>query len=365
MFFIFLLACISYVSYLLYRNRRGTFSTCEDSYQHRRKQSNHRQSDIIAVIQYQSEPVSKLDLQQKLSKVERDLVDCSSPESHLDPENMFTSLDEFRNCETYNMKGYLDYQSKKFVYYINHEFIGGSKLAHSFQIVNKTPQKLLFYRTRWWYAFAALKLWWNRDKIPQVPSTQLLPLYQTDVQVRRYVKTYTIDKCTSLKATILCNVLRDIHSALKLQRPLVCYLPIAFYPSKTVNNNIGLMWLTFDPDADTVQTVADRLNANMYQVLATNFLLYYNMLGTEKGSQTRKAVDAVVTMIFTEEEENIVKSWTFQSVSEYPVYAAVSPVIDQKQKLVHITQTLTVSTPRFDFFGIPQYTPQTRDFYLI
>lgn len=345
---------------------RSRFVTCEDRYQNSRKLHNQTQSDIIATIEYETEPLSKYELQRKLIRVERELAAVSSPESHPDPENMFTDESRFRSCREYNMKGFLDYTNKKFVYFINHEWIGGSKLAHSFQVANKSPQKCLFYKTRWWYVFPALKLWWNRHQIPKVAGRDALSLCTHENDVRRWVKTYTIAKCTSLKGTLLYNVLKDVHAALHLQRPLVCYLPIAFFPSPTVNNNIGLMWLTFDPEVDTVETLAKALKENLYEVLATNFLLYYNLLGGNgQGTRTRKAVDAVVTMIFSEDEENIVKSWTYKNVSEYPVYVAVSPILDHKRKQVYITQTLTVSTPQFDDSALVDYTPRSRAYYMI
>lgn len=353
----------------MWTRRRSAFVTCEDNYQNSRKVHNHTQSDIIATIEYEYEPVSKYELQRKLIQVDRQLAAISSPESHPDPENMFTDVGQFRECREYNTKGYLDYPNKKFVYFINHEWIGGSKLAHSFQVVNKSRQKLLFYKTRWWYVLPALKLWWNREKIPKVGAHQALPLCTQEEDVRRLVKTYTMDKCQSLKATILYSVLKDVHTALHLQRPLVCYLPIAFYPSPTVNNNIGLMWLTFDPAVDTVATLAEALKANVYQVLGTNFLLYYNLVGGrgngQVGTATRKAVDAVVTMIFSEDEENIIKSWTYKNVPEYPVYVAVSPILDNKRKKVYITQTLTVSTPAFDESLVGDYTPRSREYYML
>ena len=152
--------------------------------------------------------------------------------------------------------------------------------------------------------------------------------------------TYELDKRKnqSLKSTLIVNVLKDIHSGLGLDRPLVCYLPIAFHPTPNVNNNIGLMWLTFDPTCDTVQTVEKRMRDNMYHVLGSNFALFYNLIGHGKGKSTRRDVDVVLTIIFSEEDGDFVrKSWTFPSVSDYPVYVAISPVIDNLHQKVYIT----------------------------
>lgn len=43
---------------------------------------------------------------------------------------------------SYNSKGYLNYADSRFVYFINHEYVGGSKLANSFYITSlKQPKK--------------------------------------------------------------------------------------------------------------------------------------------------------------------------------------------------------------------------------
>lgn len=345
--------------------RKHLFFTCEDVYQNTRSKVNHSPSDIVAVVEYDSEPPSRLVLQRKLLEVERDLVHDSSPDSHPDPENMFTELVEFQACQGYNTKGFLDLARRKFIYFVNHEWIGGSKLAHSFQIVNRAPQKNLFYRSRWWFVWYAIRLWWNRDRIPRV--LQPLPLVEHRRDIRRFTRSKTIDKCPSLKATIVFDVLSQLHHTLHLNRPLVCYLPIAFFPTPTVNNNVGLMWLTFDPTTDTIASLASQMSANQYQILGTNFALYYGLLQSSNGSNARRGVDAVLTIIFSEEQgENVKKSWTFPHIPEYPVYAAISPVIDRLTGKVHVTQTLTVSTPAFDSSRLDaDFEARSASYYLI
>ena len=71
-------------------------------------------------------------------------------------------------------------------------------------------------------------------------------------------------------------------------RDLVCYLPIAFYNTKTINNNIGIMWLTFN-EADTVDSIKRKMEKNAYQIFGTNFLLSNGLLSTKSSSKnTRK-----------------------------------------------------------------------------
>jgi hypothetical protein len=131
-----------------------------------------------------------------------------------------------------------------------------------------------------------------------------------------------------------------------LGRDLVCILPIAFYNTKTINNNIGILWLTFN-EADTVESIRRKMEKNAYQIFGSNFLLSNRLLSTKTSSKnTRKNADAIITILFTEEINNIQISWTYPSVADYPVYVAVHSRLTENT--VHLTQTYTVNTPNFN-----------------
>ena len=131
----------------------------------------------------------------------------------------------------------------------------------------------------------------------------------------------------------------------KLGRDLVCILPIAFYNTKTINNNIGILWLTFN-EADTVESIKRKMEKNAYQIFGTNFLLSNGLLSIKSSSKnTRKNADAIITILFTEDINNIQISWTYPSVADYPVYVAVHSRL--AKNTVHLTQTYTVNTPNF------------------
>lgn len=138
-------------------------------------------------------------------------------------------------------------------------------------------------------------------------------------------------------------------------RDLVCILPIAFYNTKYINNNIGILWLTFN-EGDTVESIKRKMEKNAYQIFGTNFLLSNGLLSTKTSSKnTRKNADAIITILFTEDnnfakqnckdQNNIQISWTYPSVADYPVYVAVHSRL--AENTVHLTQTYTVNTPNF------------------
>jgi hypothetical protein len=159
----------------------------------------------------------------------------------------------------------------------------------------------------------------------------------------------SFERKKNVKATILYHIMQRLYYCLgikKLGRDLICYLPIAFYNTKNINNNIGIMWLTFN-DTDTVETIKRKMDKNSYQIFATNFLLYNGFLNKKSSSKSiRHNVDAVITILFTEDNNNIQISWTYPSVADYPVYVAVHSRL--AENTVHLTQTITVNTPNFE-----------------
>jgi hypothetical protein len=89
------------------------------------------------------------------------------------------------------------------------------------------------------------------------------------------------------------------------------------------------------------------MEKNVYQIFGTNFLLSNGLLSTKSSSKnTRNNADAIITILFTEEINNIQVSWTYPSVADYPVYVAVHSKLHKNK--VHLTQTYTVNTPNFE-----------------
>jgi hypothetical protein len=159
----------------------------------------------------------------------------------------------------------------------------------------------------------------------------------------------TFERKNNVKATVIYNIMMRLYYCLgmkKLGRDLVCILPIAFYNTKMINNNIGILWLTFN-EADTVESIKRQMEKNAYQIFGTNFLLSNGLLSTKSSSKTtRKNADAIITILFTDETNNIQISWTYPSVADYPVYVAVHSRL--VENTVHLTQTYTVNTPNFN-----------------
>ena len=153
----------------------------------------------------------------------------------------------------------------------------------------------------------------------------------------------------SSKTVIIYNILKTLYKGLNLNRPLVCFLPIAFQEYPNIKNNIGVMCITFDILIDNLESIDKQIYYSKYQILATNTLLLYNKFNKTKGSSLRQNIDVIISfMLAKEDKTNFKVSWTYENIGEYPIYVAVSSVM--KNDKIEVTETITSNTSDFDLY---------------
>jgi hypothetical protein len=341
--------------------------TIEDNYQRIiNEKNNTTQSVIDCIAFYDSDSINTINYEilcNKLIKFNENYNKLSK--NKINDINLFKTRKEFINCKEYHYKIWLDLDNRKLYGKLNHELIGGSNIGKLFytafseekikrpSLFNRlswdfpTQQKDNFYHSQFYHIFPAIKLFLLRNKIPKIKNP--LPLFENSMNIQRYMIKESFEIKTNVKANMIYHIMLRLYYCLDIKnqrRDLVCYLPIAFYNTKTINNNLGIMWLTFN-EADTVESIKRKMEKNVYQIFGTNFLLSNGLLSTKSSSKnTRNNVDAVITILFTEDPNNIQFSWTYPSVADYPVYVAVHSRL--AENTVHLLQTYTVNTPNFE-----------------
>ena len=256
--------------------------------------------------------------------------------------NVFTNLSEYQACLDVEFKAFVCPQT--IIAEFDHRTIGGSRLAHlaNCTSISGCPPQDQINASRWWHVFAAIRLWWNyphtiRSSLPYIEHPEELRRFQrTDV-------THSTKDIQSLKSPVLLSVMRDLHTCLSLDRPLVCAISVAFNPTANVSNNVGIIWLTYTP-GETPASLQDQLTKNAYQASGSNYALIHN-LGGSKSSEVRQSIDAVISSMFSEDVSPVQRGWTYRVPQEYAVYIALSVV--KVGKSVYSTQTLTVATPAY------------------
>ena len=323
--------------------------TVEDNYQQIiNKKNNTIQSVIDSIAFYNSESINTINydiMYAKLVKFNENYNKMSA--NKIKDIFLFTKKEDFIKCKEYHYKLWLDTENRKLYGKLNHELIGGSNIGKFCYTAFAEEQKDNFYHSRFYHIFPAIKLILLRNKIPKIQNP--LPLFENSMNIRRYMIKESFERKTNVKANMIYNIMLRLYYCLGIKRygrDLVCILPIAFYNTKTINNNIGILWLTFN-EADTVESIKRKMEKNAYQIFGSNFLLSNGLLSTKSSSKnTRKNADAVITILFTDEINNIQISWTYPSVADYPVYVAVHSRLAENK--VHLMQTYTVNTPNFE-----------------
>lgn len=277
----------------------------------------------------------------------------------LGPQSVFTDRQVYEGYKDSPYKFFLDEENKQILASVKHEHIGGSFLLTLFHCTLQTDQICIFPKSDpialillprlFYYLYKGGILW-----SPYKP----LPLFSENEKgvttPKRYQREYIIGEGkepgqTPVKVIALYNSLTAIHKALKLDRPIRAYIPVAFQPLKNVHNNIGLIWISFNPNSQSIEDLHDMMYGNRYQAGVSNASMIYLpkfLLPTKTGSTVRSMVDVVVSfMIGSEMTPGITlkASWTYDNPSEYPVYAAIGSVLCERGYA--ITETLTVSTP--------------------
>ncbi len=323
--------------------------TVEDNYQQIINKKNNTTQSVIDSIaffdQYSINTISYEIMHTKLEKFNENYNKLSA--NKINNVFLFKTRKEFLNCKEYHYKIWLDIENHRFYGKLNHELIGGSNIGKFCYTAFANEQKDNFYHSRFYHIFSAIKLILLRNKLPKIQNP--LSLFENSMNIQRYIAKESFERKNNVKATIIYHIMQRLYYCLDMKsqrRDLVCILPIAFYNTKTINNNIGIMWLTFN-EADTVESIKRKIEKNSYQIFGTNFLLSNGLLSTKSSSKnTRKNADAIITILFTDETNNIQVSWTYPSVADYPVYVAVPSRL--AGNTVHLTQTYTVNTSNFE-----------------
>jgi hypothetical protein len=323
--------------------------TVEDNYQRIiNRKNNTTQSVIDCIAFYDENSINTINyeiMHAKLVKFNENYNKLSA--NKITNIHLFKTKKEFINCKEYHYKLWLDMENRRLYGKLNHELIGGSNIGKFCYTAFANEQKDNFFHSRFYHIIPAIKLFLLRNCIPT--NNTPFPLFENKMNIRRYMVKESFERKKNVKATIIYHIMQRLYYSLgikKMRRDLVCILPIAFYNTKNINNNIGIMWIPFN-EGDTVESIKRKMEKNAYQIFGTNFLLSNGLLSTKSCSKnTRKNLDAVITILFTEETNNIQISWTYPSIADYPVYVAVHSRLVENR--VHLMQTYTVNTPNFE-----------------
>jgi hypothetical protein len=209
-----------------------------------------------------------------------------------------------------NNKLTIYFKDKCIYIYFNHYYLSGSNLFILLnQMVNsKCPT---FLKTN-----------------PYIGLTRL-PYYIRDLSLlkkKEYLKNETqvqnliIEKNINVpnkRYYLYFSILNKIYNSLKLNRPMVVALSLAFDEIDYINNNIGIIIINYDLK-DTIETLEAKINKAKYQAYCSNFILNCPLpnISIFGNLELRDYVDCIVSALYIKSDYDFKIAW---NCSKMPV----------------------------------------------
>ena len=200
----------------------------------------------------------------------------------------------------------------------NHYYISGSNMFIILnKIVNSTPPVFL--------------------KTNPFLGIIYLPFYIFDLmslKKKEYVKNENKKTDLIIEKNIVTNnkrfylyssIFNKIYKCLKLNRPMVVGLSIAFEDVPYINNNVGLIIITYEIN-DTIEILEKKIKNSYYQAYVSNFILNCP-LPFNNSFEIRDYIDCIVSCMYVRSDLDFIFGWNTAVNPTEQIYVGSSSII--------------------------------------
>jgi hypothetical protein len=103
------------------------------------------------------------------------------------------------------------------------------------------------------------------------------------------------------------SILNKVYNSLKLNRPMVVALSIAFDELPYIINNVGLIIIKYEIE-DTIETIEKKLKNAYYQAYCSNFIVNFP-LPNNSNIELRDYVDCIVSSMYIKSDYDFKIAW--------------------------------------------------------
>ena len=103
------------------------------------------------------------------------------------------------------------------------------------------------------------------------------------------------------------NILNKVYNSLKMNRPMVVALSIAFDELPYIKNNVGLIIIKYEID-DTIETIEQKLKNSYYQAYCSNFIINCP-LPNISNVELRDYVDCIISSMYIKSDLDFTIAW--------------------------------------------------------
>lgn len=191
--------------------------------------------------------------------------------------------------------------TEKYIYiYFNHYYVSGPNM---FILLNKIFNSNIptFLKTNPFLGILNLPFY-----IYDIMSLKKKEYLKNDKQIEHYIVEKNITT-NNKRYYLYLNILKKIYSFLKMDRPMVIALPVAFDDLPYVNNNVGLIIIKYDI-TDTIETLKNKIKSASYQAYCSNFII--NCPLPKIGNiEIRNYIDCIISVMYIKTDFDIILTW--------------------------------------------------------
>ena len=276
--------------------------TIEDKYHNDKKNNNKSMNNVKIEFNNKDE----------LDKVKNNVLKIINDDTFLSKYNISTS--SILNRE--NNKLHVVFKDHCIYIYFNHYYISGSAMFILLsKIFNETPPKflktnpLLGIINLPFYIYDLISL----KKKVYVKKTER----HTDLFIEKNINT------TNKRFYLYWSVLNKIYKSLKMNRPMIVALSVAFDEVPYINNNVGIIIIKYDI-TDSIEILEKKIKNASYQAYVSNFIL--NCPLPNMGSfELRDYVDCLISSMYIKSDFDFKIGWnSSKSIVEQMYVGSVS-----------------------------------------
>lgn len=217
-----------------------------------------------------------------------------------------------------NNKFVVTFKNNCMCIHINHYYVSG---PDNFRILHKVINSNVpnFLKTNPFIGLLYLPLY-----IYKVLSLKKITYIKNNYQKSHLIIEQNI-KTVNKRFYIYLSILQKIYKSLHMDRPMIAAFSVAFEDIPYINNNVGLIIITYEI-TDTFEILEEKFKNAFYQAYVSNFILNCPLSRFFK-TEIRDYIDCIVTSMYIKTDVDLKIGWNCSKPTIEQIYAGAVSII--------------------------------------
>ena len=255
-----------------------------------------------------------------------------------------------------NHKFGIEFKDNCIYVHFNHYFFSGPTM---FVLLNRIlkSEPPLFVKTNFLYAIFHLPFYFYEMMSLKKQK------YSIEIQSHQHLREHLmIEKnimTNDKRYYLYLNLFQKAYHSLRMDRPMVVGISVAFDELSYLTNNVGLMIIKYEI-TDTVETLKQKMKNQYYQIFCSNFILQCPFPKWMVGKiEFRKYLDCVVSSMYVKSDYDINIAWNCSKAPIEPLYIGSVSILHSN----HTMDTNIMFTSNSPKYHDPYPYPYIHDYF--